>query len=206
MPSSEPSSAAPTGAVSARRDRLIAKGWIQGVALVMLFGFTVMGLLAYRTYTNSMPQPAKVVTANGETLFTTEDITAGQKIFQARGLMEYGSILGHGGYLGQDFTAEYLRMEVDSVRDQLAADGVADPDTAARDMLRTNKYDSRTGVLTWTDAAEGLATGDWRHVGVRRPRGRGPAGGRAGGPSCASSWAWPAASWGRGLGPGGLPA
>ena len=78
MPSSEPSSAAPTGAVSARRDRLIAKGWIQGVALVMLFGFTVMGLLAYRTYTNSMPQPAKVVTANGETLFTTEDITAGQ--------------------------------------------------------------------------------------------------------------------------------
>ncbi|WP_314167988.1 cbb3-type cytochrome c oxidase subunit I [uncultured Actinomyces sp.] len=151
MPSSEPSSAAPTGAVSARRDRLIAKGWIQGVALVMLFGFTVMGLLAYRTYTNSMPQPAKVVTANGETLFTTEDITAGQKIFQARGLMEYGSILGHGGYLGQDFTAEYLRMEADSVRDQLAADGVADPDTAAKDMLRTNKYDSHTGVLTWTD-------------------------------------------------------
>ena len=145
------SSAATTEGASSRRARLIGKGWIQGVALVMLFGFTVMGLLAYRTYTNSMPQPAKVVTANGETLFTTEDITAGQKIFQARGLMEYGSILGHGGYLGQDFTAEYLRMEVDSVRDQLAADGVADPDTAARDMLRTNKYDSRTGVLTWTD-------------------------------------------------------
>ena len=137
MPSSEPSSAAPTGAVSARRDRLIAKGWIQGVALVMLFGFTVMGLLAYRTYTNSMPQPAKVVTANGETLFTTEDITAGQKIFQARGLMEYGSILGHGGYLGQDFTAEYLRMEADSVRDQLAADGVADREMdRARGQLR----------------------------------------------------------------------
>ena len=105
------SSAATTEGASSRRARLIGKGWIQGVALVMLFGFTVMGLLAYRTYTNSMPQPQKVVTESGEPLFTTQDITEGQKLFQARGLMEYGSILGHGGYLGPDFTAEYLRME-----------------------------------------------------------------------------------------------
>lgn len=134
-----------------KRGRLIGKGWIQGVALVMLFGFTVMGLLAYRTYTDSMPQPDRVVTSSGETLFTTEDITAGQRLFQARGLMEYGSILGHGGYLGQDFTAEYLRLEATSVGDQLAAEGVADPATATRDMLRTNRYDPSTGVLTWTD-------------------------------------------------------
>ena len=33
---------------------LIGKGWIQGVALVMIFGFLVMGILAYRTYTASM--------------------------------------------------------------------------------------------------------------------------------------------------------
>ena len=115
------SSAATTEGASSRRARLIGKGWIQGVALVMLFGFTVMGLLAYRTYTNSMPQPQKVVTESGETLFTTQDITEGQKLFQARGLMEYGSILGHGGYLGPDFTAEYLRMEATSVKNQLAA-------------------------------------------------------------------------------------
>ena len=63
-----------------KRGRLIGKGWIQGVVLVMLFGFTVMGLLAYRTYTDSMPQPQRVVTADGEILFTTEDITEGQKL------------------------------------------------------------------------------------------------------------------------------
>ena len=134
-----------------KRGRLIGKGWIQGVVLVMLFGFTVMGLLAYRTYTDSMPQPQRVVTADGETLFTTEDITEGQKLFQARGLMEYGSILGHGGYLGPDFTAEYLRMEATSVKGQLAARGVDDPATATRDMLRTNRYDPSTGTLVWTD-------------------------------------------------------
>ena len=94
---------------TSQREMLIGKGWVQGVALVMLFGFFVMGILAYRTYTNSMPQPEKVVTQAGQTVFTTEDITAGQVNFQARGLMQYGSIMGHGGYLGPDFTAEYLR-------------------------------------------------------------------------------------------------
>ena len=33
----------------------ISKGWVQGVALVLVFGFMVMGVLAYRTYTDSMP-------------------------------------------------------------------------------------------------------------------------------------------------------
>ena len=145
------SSAATTEGASSRRARLIGKGWIQGVALVMLFGFTVMGLLAYRTYTNSMPQPQKVVTESGETLFTTQDITEGQKLFQARGLMEYGSILGHGGYLGPDFTAEYLRMEATSVKEQLAAQGVANPADATKEMMRTNRYDPSTGTLVWTD-------------------------------------------------------
>ena len=145
------SSAATAEEATSRRARLIGKGWIQGVALVMLFGFTVMGLLAYRTYTNSMPQPERVVTESGETLFTTQDITEGQKLFQARGLMEYGSILGHGGYLGPDFTAEYLRMEATNVKEQLASQGVDDPAAATKEMLRTNRYDSSTGTLVWTD-------------------------------------------------------
>ena len=37
---------------------LISKGWIQAVALVMLFGFFTMGLLAYYTYTDEPPIPA----------------------------------------------------------------------------------------------------------------------------------------------------
>ncbi|MGZ4530682.1 MAG: hypothetical protein ACXVYA_13915, partial [Mycobacterium sp.] len=78
----------------------------QGVALVMIFGFFVMSILAYRTYTASMPLPDKVVTESGQVLFTSQQITRGQELFQARGLQEYGSVLGHGAYLGPDFTAE----------------------------------------------------------------------------------------------------
>ena len=39
----------------------ISKGWVQGVALVMVFGFVVMGMLAARTYSDSMPLPQRVV-------------------------------------------------------------------------------------------------------------------------------------------------
>ena len=81
---------------------LISKGGIQAVALVMLFGFFTMGLLAYYTYTDEPPIPAKVVDASGNILFTGADITVGQEIFLKNGLMEYGSIFGHGAWLGPD--------------------------------------------------------------------------------------------------------
>ena len=145
------STVAQTDGAPGRTQRLIGKGWIQAVALVMLFGFTVMGMLAWRTYSDSMPQPEKVVTESGETLFTTQDITEGQEIFQARGLMEYGTIVGHGGYLGPDFTAEYLRMEALSVEKQLEQSGDADAAESMKTMLRTNRYDASTGTLVWTD-------------------------------------------------------
>ena len=129
---------------------LIGKGWIQGVALVMIFGFLVMGILAYRTYTASMPMPEKVVSESGEVLFTGDQITRGQELFQARGLQEYGSVLGHGAYLGPDYTAEYLRMATDDVAGQFRAEGVAEPRDRVIAEFRTNRYDKDTETLVFT--------------------------------------------------------
>ena len=136
---------------TSRRQMLVGKGWVQGVALVMLFSFFVMGILTYRTYTASMPQPERVVSSNGQTVFTTADITEGQRLFQARGLMEYGSIMGHGGYLGQDFTAEYLRKATDFTEHQFRDSGIQDPKTKNVEEWRTNRYDESTGDLVFTD-------------------------------------------------------
>ena len=91
-----------------KRGFLLAKGWIQAVLLVTLFGFFVLGFLAYKTYTGEPPIPGKVVNPDGQVLFTRANIMAGQGIFLQSGLMEYGSIFGHGAYLGPDFTADYL--------------------------------------------------------------------------------------------------
>jgi nitric oxide reductase subunit B len=130
---------------------LVSKGWVQAVALVLLFGFFVMGLLAYRTYTDSMPQPKQVVDDSGQVVYTGEDITLGQQLFLRRGLMQYGSIVGHGAYLGPDYTAEYLRHSATSALKDLQESGVQDPRGALVEEFRTNRYDEKTGVLRLTD-------------------------------------------------------
>ena len=50
---------------SGRAELNLSKGWVQGIALVMVFGFFVMGMLALRTYTDSMPLPDRVIGADG---------------------------------------------------------------------------------------------------------------------------------------------
>ena len=137
---------------SSKQNLLISKGWIQAVALVMLFGFFIMGLLAYRTYTDEPPIPAQVVDATGKVLFTGQDITTGQEIFLKNGLMEYGSIFGHGAYLGPDFTADYLHRAAEMAVDYY---GGTSSDAARQrtiDDFKTNRYDRATGVLIYSAA------------------------------------------------------
>lgn len=131
-----------------RRELLLHKGWLQASLLVLLFGFFVLGLLAYRAYTQSPPLPRTVVSPSGQTIFTHADIMDGQELFLGRGLMEYGSIYGHGGYLGPDFTADYLRH---AANHELASLGDT-PNAAAltaRDF-KANRYDPKTQVLTFS--------------------------------------------------------
>ncbi|CAI9409149.1 nitric-oxide reductase large subunit [Aestuariimicrobium sp. T2.26MG-19.2B] len=130
--------------------QMIGKGWLQGLVLVFLSSFLIMAFLGYKTYTDSTPVPAKVVSQSGEILFTQHDIEQGQELFSARGIMEYGSIVGHGAYLGPDFTADYLRMATNDVADQLKAKGMQDTHAAVVEMFRTNRYDAASKTITYT--------------------------------------------------------
>ena len=101
---------------SQRRQLLVSKGWIQAVVLVVLCGFFVLGLLAYRTYVAHPPVPERVVDQQGRVVFTGRDISKGQQVFLHNGLMEYGSAFGHGAYLGPDYTADYLHRSANLIR------------------------------------------------------------------------------------------
>jgi len=136
----------------ARRGLLIATGWIQAVVIVVLCGFLILGILAYRTYTDEPPIAAQVVDPAGHVLFTGTDVIAGQEVFLRNGLMEYGSIFGHGAYLGPDFTADYLHRAALMVIDHYGGSS----SEAARQRtiadFKANRYDSVTGRLTYTEA------------------------------------------------------
>jgi nitric oxide reductase subunit B len=142
-----------------KRHLLVTKGWIQAVVIVFLFGFTVLGILAYKTYKDEPPIPRNVVDPAGTVVFTGADVQAGQEIFLRNGLMEYGTIFGHGAYLGPDFTADYLHR---AALDVQAYYGGSDSDKAKQQTIadfKTNRYDAATGTLTYT-AAQAKAFAD----------------------------------------------
>lgn len=138
-----------------RREFLLSRGWVQASALVMLFGFFVLGLLAWRAHADSAPVPQRFVTPDGTPVFTGEDVLAGQEIFLRNGLMEYGSVYGHGAYLGPDYTADYLRRSALFVRERLGGEDNASAAARTVKAFKENRYDPATGtaILTPEQAA-----------------------------------------------------
>ena len=135
-----------------RRPLLVSRAWVQAALLVFLFGFFVLGLLAYRTYSEEPPIPAKVTDPGGREVFTGADVIAGQKLFLRNGLMQFGSIFGHGAYLGPDYTADYLHRSALIVRDRYGGEGSDVARTRTIEDFRTNRYSEEAETLELTDA------------------------------------------------------
>jgi nitric oxide reductase subunit B len=131
-----------------RQKMPISSWWLQGAILTYLVGFSILGVLAYLAYQQQPPIPARVVTSNGTTLFTRNDVLEGMNVFQRYGLMEYGTIYGHGAYIGPDFTAQYLHRSA-----LLLAANAGGEDSASRVAaeLHENGYDPKTDTLHWSD-------------------------------------------------------
>ena len=55
------------------------KLWI-ALGVVMFVSFTVLGVVGYKAINNAPPIPSKVVTADGQVLFTGETIRNGQNV------------------------------------------------------------------------------------------------------------------------------
>ena len=101
--------------------------WRHAAILVMIGGFSVLTFVTVLTYTNAPPIPEKAVDAAGNVVFTGADIQKGQEVFFKYGLMEHGSLWGHGAYLGPDYSAEYLHRLSEVTRDTIAVEKYGRP-------------------------------------------------------------------------------
>ena len=140
----------------------ISKAWRHAAVLVVIIGFTVLMFMGRKVYENAPPIPAQVTDDSGKVLFTGEDILAGQAVFQRYGLMDYGSVFGHGAYRGPDFTDDYLHRSAWIQRDLKAQEEFKQPyadilpkEKAQIDQMvvadaKTNRYDDSNKTLTWT--------------------------------------------------------
>ncbi len=125
------------------------------------------------------PIPAKVVCGN-QAVMAKEDILRGQDVYQRYGLMDHGSVWGHGTLRGMDFSAFTLHKLGEFMRDYYASPD--NPKAGAFGALpedqqttisakvvaesRTNRYDPATDVLTLTPA-QAFAAGEARAFWVK---------------------------------------
>ncbi|MRR07728.1 MAG: nitric-oxide reductase large subunit, partial [Deltaproteobacteria bacterium] len=136
--------------------------WKISVILVLTIGFSILIWIAVRAYSDAPPIPEKVLSVKGETVFTGADILAGQEVFLKYGLMENGSIWGHGAYLGPDFSAEYLHtLTLDAGRQiahknfqrgltELSPVERETVDAQVRRLLKENRYSPEARTLFYT--------------------------------------------------------
>src|SRR5215471_12310568 len=126
----------------------------------MAAGFAVLILMTVKAYQNAPPIPDKFVDPAGAVVFTVDDVIAGQQVFLKHGLMDNGTIWGHGGYLGSDFSAQSLHILALDLADRIARERLsrsytdltleekAAVDGAVALDLKANHYNSVSGMLT----------------------------------------------------------
>jgi nitric oxide reductase subunit B len=137
--------------------------WRHTVIIVMVVGFTILIWLSVGTYSDAPPIPARVAITSGKTIFTGEDILSGQQVFLKYGLMENGSIWGHGAYLGPDFSADYLhalstdasetiaRLNYGKDLRELNTTEQKGVNAQVQQVLKENRYDSQSQTLTFSE-------------------------------------------------------
>lgn len=135
--------------------------------LIALFGALAVALVGYYyTEQDLPPYPEKVVAENGAILTGKDRIMTGQQVWQKYGLMDLGSVWGHGTYRGPDFTAQALHNMGMNMRRKLALDkyGTAyesletdlkgSVDAVVIDQIKTNQYDPNSDSLKLTSLQE----------------------------------------------------
>ncbi len=97
------------------RKGLYAAFWVVGIIMV-----TTLIVFTANLQKEVPPIPAKVVSAGGETLYTYDDVVNGKGMFQQFDLMDYGTLLGMGAYLGPDFTTEFFHRRAEYLTEAFA--------------------------------------------------------------------------------------
>lgn len=130
----------------------------------ILISFTVLLVGGYWIFKEMAPRPKEVRSESGEVLLTKESIIGGQSVFQKYGLMDYGTVLGHGSYMGPDYTAQALKVYTEGMQDykanelyhkpfkQLSSDEQQIVRQKVIKEMKKNRYNPATDVLVLTDA------------------------------------------------------
>ena len=89
------------------------KGLYVGFWVIAIIMVTALVIFTANLAKEVPPLPKTVSSVSGETLYTYDDIVKGKGFFQEFDLMDYGTILGMGAYLGPDFSTEFFHKRAE---------------------------------------------------------------------------------------------
>ena len=143
-------------------DDPLSPWWIRATLIVLVLGFAGLITITMLAYRNAPPIPVQVVDAQDAKLFSGDDVRDGQTVFLKYGLMDNGSIWGHGAYPGPDYSAEALHrmgaVTAEAIAQQryqqpfaalsLSQQAAVHAETTVE--LKANRYNAATATLHLT--------------------------------------------------------
>ncbi len=147
---------------------------LKALFLFSLFGAMLITLVGgWYTFEAAPPYFSRIVSADGAVLSSGTDVKAGQKVWQKYGLMDNGSVWGHGTYRGNDYSATTLHRLGQYMRDfyarqergvsyaELDASRQRALDLRVIDEIKHHRTDPASQELTM-NAAQAYALGEIR--------------------------------------------
>ena len=113
------------------RKGLYTAFWVVGIIMV-----TALIVFTANLQKEVPPIAAQTVSASGETLYTYDDVVNGKAMFQQFDLMDYGTLLGMGAYLGPDFSTEFFHRRAEFLYERFAGEVYGVSAAALTDVQR----------------------------------------------------------------------
>lgn len=89
------------------------KGLYTGFWIIALFMVTMLIYYTANLQKEVPPIPQTVKSVSGEILYTYDDVVAGKGYFQQFDLMDWGTMLGMGAYMGPDFSTDFMHYRAE---------------------------------------------------------------------------------------------
>jgi len=134
--------------------------------IVIALSFLVLGYFGFDIYQKRPPIPEKVVTEQGDIVFTGQDIRDGMNVWQSMGGQEMGTIWGHGSYVAPDWTADWIHREALFILNRWSSQEYAKDfnqlsdeqktllEHRLKNKIRQNRYDPSDHSLTISEDRE----------------------------------------------------
>ena len=147
------------------KNQSLSPWWRRGLAIILILEFAVLLWVTTGSYyrKSKPPVPERVLDKSGLVVFMGTDIQKGQQVFLKKGIMNNGTIWGHGAYMGPDFSAQYLHNLALDVRNYMAVEKYNSTYSSLSpgqkesligftgDFLASNRYNAESKDLIFTE-------------------------------------------------------